>query len=637
MNRFRVWILIGVLSAILPLWLARLWQLQVFQGAHYTRMSQGNRVRAVPLVGLRGLIQDRQGRLLAYNRPAFNLHFIREDTPDITETLRQLAAISGRTVAEYEQILRKRVDVPPFRSIMLERDVGAQLAAKVDTYLDLLPGMSVVVEPRRFYPAGKETAHLLGYVNEITEAQRQELAPIQRHSGRIAGTSGVERSLNTILTGIDGGKQVEVDHLGRELQTLAPPIAPQSGRTVQLAIDLELQRHAYSLLEGYQGVILVSRPDTGEVLAMVSRPSYDPNLFAGGIRPESWEQLTQDETRPLLNRAMHGVYPPGSVFKMVIALAGLEAGMIQADTKLNCPGSLRLGRERRYCWLRSGHGEVNLAQAIARSCNVFFYQLGLMLGIDEIHFYASALGFGKNSQLVLDGVTEGLLPHAAWKQKQFKQPWYDGDTLSVAIGQGYLSVTPVQLLGYINILANQGVRVPLTLRRGFSSDAARSVPPEQMPGAYKLPMRQEHWAQIHEGLRMAVQPRGTAVRARSRLFSVAGKTGTAQLVGRRSHEKTRTFEEMQKYELPHSLFLGYAPVDQPRVSVVVIVEHGLQGGRVAAPLGRSALEFALKHVLPPLAEDTPAGSPADAASPKTLNHAALVSPAGAVPLGERLP
>ncbi|MDH5752750.1 MAG: penicillin-binding protein 2, partial [Deltaproteobacteria bacterium] len=617
--RGRLLIIVALVGLVFLVWVFRLWQLQIMQGSYYEEVSRGNRIRVVPQAAPRGIIYDREGKILAYNRPAFDIQIILEDTPDVRNTMENLSRVTDIPLPHLENILDENRRGPKFKPIVLLRDIGRKTADLVDTYQDDLPGITVAVEPKRLYPAAYFSSHLVGYVGIINEEQLKALPINQLYSGRVVGQSGVELISNTNLIGLDGGRQIEVDHLGRELRVLSKPVNPVPGNDIYLTIDLELQRHVHQLMAGKNGVVIVSRPRTGEILSMASFPDFDPNLFIGGIQDQAWRRITRGEEKPLINKAVQGLYPPGSTFKMVIAAAALHAGHINEDTTLNCPGYYRVGKDIRHCWKRSGHGDVTVREALEQSCNVFFYQLGMMLGVDSISEYSRMFGFGQLTDVELESEKTGLIPTREWKERVYKDRWYDGETPSVAIGQGYVLVTPLQLLNYMNTVANGGLQVqPTILRRVVSPLGRTLLGEEELPRkAHLLPIELEVFNIIREGLVQAVNNKGTAFRAGSKNFTVAGKTGTSQVVGRKSIRNIEK-DDLDESLLPHSLFVGYAPAEAPRVSVLVLVEHGSDGGKIAAPLARKVLEFYDKNVeslhfdqikLPEISDDSARGTP----------------------------
>ncbi|HKJ00649.1 MAG TPA: penicillin-binding protein 2 [bacterium] len=598
--RQRLVLVLGGFALLLAVVLFRLWFLQIIEGGYYEEVAKGNRIRVIPEGAPRGIIYDRQGEILAFNRPSFDVQIILEDTPDLKTTLQHLALVTDTPVKDLHATLMANRRGPRFKPIVLLKDVGRKTADLIETYQEDLPGVSVAVEPKRLYPTAYLDAHVLGYVGVINEDQLTKLPLSRLTSGRIVGQAGIELRENNVLIGTDGGKQVEVDHVGRELKVLSKPINPVPGADIQLTIDLRLQRYIRTLMQGYQGVVIVSKPRTGEVLAMGSYPDYDPNQFVGGIDDAKWRALMRNPDKPLINKAIQGLYPPGSTFKMVLAAAALNTGAIDPTTELNCPGYYRINREIHYCWKRSGHGNVAVAEALEQSCNVFFYQVGMMLGVDTIHDYARMFGFGQPTGIELESEKAGLIPSREWKQRVMGEKWYDGETVSVAIGQGYVSVTPIQLSAYLDTIANGGLWVrPTLIRRITEPDGHVLTSEADLPRDSRLlPLPPEIFDVIRHGMVEAVNgPHATAWRARSRRFTIAGKTGTSQVVGRKS---VKTGEDVEKNDdlLAHSLFVGYAPAEDPKVTVTVLVEHGESGGRTAAPIARKILEFYNKNIAP---------------------------------------
>ena len=591
----RMTLIVGALCVCVAILVFRLFYLQVFQGGYYEEVATGNRIRVVPREAPRGLIYDRNGELVAYNRPAFNIDLIAEDTPNLERSLKSLARIAEVPVDQLKDAASAKKG-PRFKAVTLLKDVGRKTADLVDTYEEDLPGISVAVEARRLYPTAALTAHVLGYVGAINEDQLEKLPVRQLYSARIVGQAGIELMQNDALIGVDGGKQVEVNHVGRELRELSKAVNPIPGNDLYLTVDMRLQRELRRLMGDKSGVIIVMRPRTGEILGLLSLPDYDPNAFVGGIPQQLWTELTQSPEKPLVNKALQGTYPPGSTLKMMMALAALDAGVIDENTVFHCPGYLKVGRDIRYCWKHSGHGDVTVREAIEKSCNVFFYNVGLLLGVDRIHDYGVQFGFSQPTGVELESEKGGFLPNKEWKLRTLKEKWYDGETLPVAIGQGYVSVTPIQLLNYINTVANRGLWVrPTVIGQIVAADGRELVSGQSLPRHSRLlPIAPKYFDLVTEAMDWVVNRAGTGGRARSALFHVAGKTGTADIVGRktgRTEERDATDENA-----PHSLFVGFAPAEDPRVSVLVLVEHGQHGGSTAAPIAKQILEFYSKHV-----------------------------------------
>lgn len=611
----RLVLIVGGMALLLGVLLFRLWYLQIINGAYYEEVSKGNRIRVIPQGAPRGIIYDREGEILAFNRPAFDVQLILEDTPDLALTLGNLSHVTGIPVERFRETVRAKRHRLKFKPIALLTDVGRKLADLVETYQEDLPGITVAIEPKRLYPSAFLTSHLLGYVGIINEEQLTDLSLNRLRSARIVGQSGIELMQNYTLIGMDGGRQVEVDHVGRELRVLNRPVNPIPGMDIHLTLDLRLQRYVHSLMAGKKGVVIVSKPRTGEILSLVSFPDFDPNLFVGGIQDEKWETLRKDPEHPLINKAVQGTYPPGSIFKMVMAAAGLTTGAITPDTTVNCPGYFRINKELRYCWKRSGHGVVDLAEAIRISCNVYFYQLGHLIGVDEIARFARMFGLGRPTGIELESEKSGLVPSRAWKKRVIGERWYDGETLPVSIGQGFLTVTPLQLLNSVNVVANGGLWVqPTIMRRVVSAEGRVALSEDDLPRNTRLlPIPREVFDAIREGMLKSVNEKGTGRRAKSRLFTIAGKTGTSEVIGRKGRKaEKKEGEEIDESLLPHALFAGYAPAEYPQISVLVLVEHGKSGGRVSAPIAKKIFEFYNKNIepldnrLPPLRRESTA-------------------------------
>lgn len=595
--RQRMVLILGGLAVILAILVLRLLYLQVLRGGYYEEVATGNRIRVIPEEAPRGLVYDRQGELLAYNRPAFNIQLIPEDTPSVDTSLRNLAKVAEVPVTELKDASKPKRPTFKFKPIVLMKDVGRKTADLVDTYQEDLPGISVEVESKRLYPNAFLTAHVLGYVGVINEDQLQNLPSRSLVSGRIVGQAGIELMQNQALIGVDGGKQVEVDHVGRELRAMSNPVNPTPGSDLYLTVDLRLQRYIRQVMGDKTGAVIVMKPRTGEVIGMASFPDYDPNAFVGGINSQVWGELTQSPDKPLINKALQGLYPPGSTFKMMVAAAALDAGVIDENTTLFCPGYYRVGRDIRYCWKRGGHGHVTVREAIEKSCNVFFYQVGLQLGVDRIREYGAQFGLTQPTGIELESEKSGLLPSKEWKQKVLHEKWYDGETLPVSIGQGYIALTPMQLLNYVNVVANRGVWVrPTLIHHTVAPDGTEQISAAALPRDTRLlTIAPEYFDIIREGMTWVVNREGTGGRARSRLFEIAGKTGTSQVLGRRTGRPT---EQADEDFLPHSFFVGFAPAEDPQVSILVLVEHGESGGKFAAPIAREILEFYHKNIAP---------------------------------------
>lgn len=583
-----VWALV-VISLAFAILVARLWQLQILEGETFERLSDKNRIRLLRIPFIRGLIFDRNGEILADNRPFFNLMAVPMEISDpgvMIQRLSQGVQVDGEAALN---ILRDAKRRAPFRPVMLKEGLRWEELAWVETNRLDLPGTWVEVEPRRFYPYGKTGAHLLGYVGEITEEILRNWRGRGYRVGDRIGKCGVERSLEPYLRGRAGGLQVEVDAQGRQLAVLQE-VAFEPGADIVLTVDMSLQKEAEEALGDRAGAVVAGDPRTGEILALVSHPSFDPNQFSEGISAEEWRALTEDAKRPLMNRALAGQYPPGSTFKIITAVAGLEEGVITKDTALLCTGRYTLGNRDYRCWKEEGHGFMRLREAVIQSCDVYFYQVGQMLGVDRIAKYAKGFGLGQITGYDADNEKPGLMPTSSWKKKRFGEPWHQGETLSLAIGQGFANVTPMQQFVVISAVANGGtIVVPQVVQRvqAVSGKVLASFEPQYQG---KVPAGAPTLRLMREALRGVVHdPRGTGQRAKVQGVEVGGKTGTAQVVRMPEKPKGRHSSVPEGLQ-DHAWFVCFAPVDEPTIAVSVIVEHAGHGGAEAAPVAQRVLQ-----------------------------------------------
>lgn len=568
--------------------IVQLVNLQIIQGERYTYLSENNRVRIKRIPGTRGTILDRQGKLLVDSRPSFDLLFIPEDAENPEETLRLLARYLGQDEQELLGLLDANKQRPAFGELIVGKDVDWPTVVAVETHQLELPGVSLRARPRRNYEYGPVGAHILGYLGEIGPAQLKTLKDHGYALGDELGQYGLERRWEEVLRGQSGGQQVEVDALGRRVRVLHE-VTDVPGYTTHLTIDRELQQTAYDALQGKEATLVALDVHSGAVLAMVSTPSYDPNVFARGIKADEWRGLMKDPFRPLSNRATQGQFPPGSTFKIVMAIAGLEEGVIDADTRISDPGFYYFGNRAFRDWKKQGHGSVDLHKALVESCDVYFYQLGTRLGIDRIAKWSRALGLGEKSGVALDDERAGTVPDTEWKRRRFRQPWYPGETVSVAIGQGYLTVTPLQLAIMTSAIANGGkVYRPRIVNKLESFDRAtvREYGPELIR---TVPIKPAHLARVRNALADVVKaPHGTGGAARTPVVEIAGKTGTAQVIEMKgAYLKSEQIAYMNR---DHAWFVSYAPAQNPQIAVVVLVEHGGHGGSVAAPVAKKVIE-----------------------------------------------
>jgi penicillin-binding protein 2 len=584
--RRRLGIAVGVALLGFLLLLARLWNLQILHGDELRTLAENNRIRLHRVQATRGTVIDRYGRVLIDSRPSFDAVLVPEDARNAEVTIENLAQLLNQSSADMHALLTQTSTRPPFEEITVKRDLSWDDVVALETHQLDLPGVSLQITPRRSYPLGTKLAHLLGYVGE---ASPQDLAADSRYRmGDLVGKTGLEKRWESALRGVDGGQQVEVDAVGRKLQVLRE-VEEVPGATVKLTIDLDLQDAAAEALADRDGSIVAIDPNSGEILAFVDRPSFDPNVFARGVRREEWRELVTDKHHPLTNRAIQGQYPPGSTFKFIVATAALEEGVINPFTRIHCPGGLQFGNHYFRCWKKGGHGSVNLHEALVQSCDVFFYQVAQRLGIDVIAQYARAFGLGLPTGIDLEHEKAGTIPDSAWKMKRFKQPWYAGETLSAGIGQGYVTATPLQMANAIATVA-VGKRYRPHFVRQVETPEGEVIHTEHPELIGELKVRATTLREVRDGLRDVVNTdRGTGKKARINGFEVAGKTGTSQVV-KMGKERLKAAQVPWQHR-DHAWFVAYAPVDAPEIAVAAVVEHAEGGGgAVAAPVVRAVIQ-----------------------------------------------
>lgn len=595
----RTGICIGI--AILGLVL-RLSYLQVIKGKEYRELSLNNSIRLQVLDAPRGVIHDRNGYLLVDNRPSFDLSIQLKDARPLSTTVDRLA----RHLEVEPELLMEKVrsagGAAWHKPVQLKRDIGRDTLATIETRRYELPGIDVGVRLLRYYIHESMAAHLLGYIGEISPKELKKQPYEGARSGDLVGKFGVERSVNGFLMGKRGGRQVQVNVNGQVVRVLQT-VPAQPGNNLILTIDRDLQKRAESLLEGEAGGVVAMDPRNGEILALASSPAFNQNTFITGMSRETWTELINNPDRPLENKVIQGTYPPASTYKIVTAAAGLEEGVLTPDETIFCPGHYRFGKRTYRCWRRGGHGDVNLVKAIARSCDVYFYQVGQRLGIDRLAWYAKAFGLGKTTGIELDHEEAGLIPTAAWKLRRFGEPWQPGETLSIAIGQGFNLVTPLQMVVLTAAVANGGDRYrPHLIRRVMSPD--RKVIHEAEPKITgRLPISRQTLDWIRKGLWEVVNgEKGTARIAKLKDVAISGKTGTAQVVSREKVEDDPNAENERKFK-DHAWFVAYAPSEAPKIAIAVIVEHGEHGSSAASPIARELVKTYLLE-----GKDKPASS-----------------------------
>ena len=560
------------------------WFLQIVENAKYEEMAENNHQRTLALRAPRGVLYDRNGQLLVENRHSFTISIVREHTQDLDRTIQMLSAVAGLDPGSVRAIVARHRSEPSYRPIVVVDDASlAQVAAITARRLEFeLPDVVVEEVPTRRYPPDRIAAHLFGYVGEVNDVMVASDDTLK--SGDLVGQSGIEKIYNALLMGQDGAKVVVVNSLGREIRTLEE-VPPTEGKRLQLTIDYDLQK---AVEDGFRasrdarltnaGAAVVLDPNSGDVLAFSSDPAYDPNAFAAGIDRATWASLNSDEQRPLNDRALQGRYSPGSTFKMAVALAGLEEGVITPDFKVNCSGGASFYGHYFKCWRKGGHGAIDLRHAIEQSCDVYFYTVANMVGVDKINKWATYLGLGVKSGIDLPNEVEGLVPSTEWKRLHTKeQKWYAGETISVGIGQGAVAVTPVSMAVYMATLANGGTRVTPHLLKAVDDGTGWKPVPAPKPQS-QVELDPEKVQAIRDGMWMVVNAAGTGGRARIPMMDVAGKTGSAQVISNAGRvAAARSGKDLRD----NGWFVFFAPRDKPEVAGVVFLEHGIHGANAA--------------------------------------------------------
>ncbi|MGB9716471.1 MAG: penicillin-binding protein 2 [Thermodesulfovibrionales bacterium] len=553
----------------------RLWQLQILQGNKYREISEANRLRIMTVPAPRGILYDRNGIPLVRNSSYFFASIIPgEFDKKRIDLLSKVLNIPSKDI--FEKINGPKAG--PFTPVRLKQGLSFHEVAYIESRRSDFPGLIIEVEVSREYIYGSIGSHLIGYLGKLTPSQSKDPSYKNVPPDAFVGQWGVEMLFDKTLRGVPGERVIEVDSLGREIRLLRerPPI---KGEDITLSLDINLQRAAEEAFGEKIGALVALKTDTGEVLGLVSKPSFDPNLFARGISYNEWASLSQDKTRPMLNRALQSQYPPGSVFKIITAIAGLEEGVIEPDTKVNCKGGINYGRWHFGCWRKQGHGVISLHRAIVESCDVYFYEVGKRLGIDKIYEYASSFGLGRETGFELVNERKGIVPNTKWKMERKRQPWYLGETFNTSIGQGYLAVTPVQLAVMISAVANGGnLYKPTLIKDSGPFFTGRAKVSHETLDIIKRAL----YGVVNE-------TGGTGWAAKSQLINIGGKTGTAQVVGMKygSRYLPEQFRD-------HAWFVAIAPTEKPEIALSVFVEHGGHGGGAAAPIAKRAIEAYIK-------------------------------------------
>jgi penicillin-binding protein 2 len=581
-------VLVMIFAALI---IARLWYLQINSGEEYKERAFNNRVRIRQVAAPRGHIIDRKGREIVTNRPSFNVLLVREDSHDIDDVLKRLAVVLHEDISDLWKRIREAAGTPLHIPVVLKEDINWDTLAYLENHNREFSGIRIEVVPVRVYHYGDLASHIIGYLGVINKKELAEADPEKYTGEDLIGKMGLEKLREKNLRGEKGSTSSEVNARGFEQQLLKNE-DPLPGGEIHLTLDVDLQQKAEAMMdeEEKSGAVVAMEVKTGRLLAAVSAPKIHLDDFTGGISNEKWKSLLENPKHPLLNKVAKGLYPPGSTYKMVTALAGLATGVINENTTFHCPGHLQFGNRTYMCWRHAGHGTVDLRRAITESCDVYFYQVGLKAGVDGLAEYAHKLGLGEKTGVELEAEESGIIPTKQWKLKRFKQKWQDGETLSIAIGQGYDLVTPLQICQMTATVANGGkVFLPQLVETVRDPDG-KVIEQFQPKLLRELQGSGRYLSLIREGLTGVVNnDHGTAKAARIEGITVAGKTGTAQVVKLAQYKGLKEENIPYKYR-DHAWFTCFAPAEDPEIAVTVLVEHGLHGGSESAPIAKAVIE-----------------------------------------------
>ena len=558
----------------------RLFDLQILKGDEMRKLSEQNYIRIRKILAPRGMIFDRTGKIVADTRPSFSLYIVPEDIKDFNQTVDGTATLLAMDREDIIEKLKEAQGFPSSFPIKICSDLSRDQVAKLEVNKLYLPGVTIQIEPKRHYPYGTMLSHVLGYVSEINGEELKSKGHEGYAPGDPIGKFGLERMYETYLRGVDGEKRVEVDASGREVEVLDTR-EPVAGHSLYLNVDMAIQTTVEKALEGKKGGVVVSDPRTGGILALVSHPAFDPNQLTSGSR-DYWKAIATDTAHPLENRVIQGRYPPGSTFKPLVALKALEKGVINETTTFVCPGHFSFGGHVFKCWQKKGHGSVAVHKGIVESCDVFFYNTGLKVGVDSIHEMADAMGITKPTGIDLPGEKSGLVPSTKWKMKNFGQKWYEGETVSVAIGQGAVWLTPLGLLQLASFVGNEGVTFRPQIVNRIVSPEGKVVKVFSPVMDAQVTLKKQAIAIVKEAMKGVVnEPGGTAYsNARLQEVSISGKTGSAQSTDGGAD---------------HAWFIAFAPSDAPSIAMAILVEHGLHGASAAAPIAKAVAQEVFKE------------------------------------------
>ncbi|MFZ5758690.1 MAG: penicillin-binding protein 2 [Thermodesulfobacteriota bacterium] len=600
----RVDIATAIVICFIALLISRLWYLQIKKGEEYAELAENNRIRTQQIQAPRGNVLDRHGRVIITNRPYFNLVWTKEDAPDPDEVLKRLAHILNEDISVLLERVREAADQPRYMPILLKEDLDWSTLVYIENHHFDLPGVNIDPMPSRDYLYGNMASHMIGYIGQISRKELEDPVYAGYRGGDPVGKMGIEKLYEKELRGEKGYRYLEVDVHGFEQRQLQHQ-EPLPGNDMKLTIDIDLQQTAEKAMEGLGGAVVLMEVHTGKLLALASSPPLQLAEFIGGISSKNWQKHLNDPLHPLIDKTIQGQYPPGSTYKMITALAGLTEGIVTPETTFYCNGGLYIYGRRYGCWKNTGHGAVSLNRAIAESCDVYFYQVGIKLGVDRLATYARSLGLGQLTGIVLEHEKPGLVPTSVWKKQKKKETWQDGETLSVAIGQGFNLATPLQICRMTAALVNGGrLYRPQLIETVKNPDGTtvREVEPELQGEILGTEQSRDL---LIRGMISAVNDRhGTAGSARLAEIVVGGKTGTAQVV-RMAKFKSMSEDSMPRQYRDHAWFTCFAPADKPEVAMTVLIEHGGHGGSAAAPVARKVLAEYFKDRITEVPEDPP--------------------------------
>jgi penicillin-binding protein 2 len=603
----------GLILVAFTVLLGRMSWLQIVQREYYHTLAEANRISVVPVVPNRGIIKDRNGEVLAANYSAYTLEITPSKVGNVDRAIDELATVIEVAPRDRRRFRKLQEESKNFESLPIKTRLTEEEVARFAVNRFRFPGFEIKARVFRSYPQGEVASHAIGYIGRINDADlkridSQGLAANYKGTDHI-GKLGIEGAYEAELHGATGSEQVEIDSGGRAIRSLGRS-EPQSGNDLVVTLDLKLQRVAEEAFQEFRGALVALDPKTGEVLALVSKPGFDPNLFVDGIDPVNWEALNNSPDKPLNNRALRGQYPPGSTIKPFMALAALESKKRSPEYTISDPGFYSLpGVAHRYRdWKKEGHGMVNMHKSIVISCDTYYYGLAVEMGIDTIHNFLSKVGFGARTGIDIEGELQGIAPSQEWKWQRFKQKWFTGDTVSVGIGQGYMLATPMQLAAATATIANGGTPVHPHLLKSVNDARTQQTRDAPLRLGESLGIKPEHLKIVTSAMVDVTRPGGTAARAsQGATYTIAAKTGTAQVIGMKQGEKYDE-KRIKEQHRDHALFIAYAPADNPKLAMAILVENGGHGGDTAAPIARQVFDY---HLLGKVAEKKPKLEPRD--------------------------